>query len=155
MLDREPSPRPGRDGGAAPSAGLQFQLSPPYDIRDGISFASGDVTVTLAGLATVPRDAVCFNDAKLQWACGLWARAALNNLLRGAEATCFGDRHGAQPVQVSCRVRGTDLAATLVRAGFARPLDGTAFAADIAVARAGRLGLWNGEWTIREAQPSP
>ncbi len=61
--------------------------------------------------------------------------------------TCLPADAGGQPQPASCTLDGRDLGALLVEDGWARPLDGEAYAAQAAEARRSRRGLWaTGEW---------
>ncbi len=134
-----------------PSGPSTFTMSPPYAILTGRSFRDGSgTTVVLSGIEGPGRDTLCLDDARAPWACGLWARAALNNFTRNRELTCIGDRSLPEPIPVSCRHADGDLAAQLVESGFARPEGGLAFGEAAAAARSARRGLWIGNWTYKE-----
>ncbi len=137
-----------------PAGGLRvepYRIAWPYDIADGLTFGpEGALKTRLAGLEGPARDAVCNDRNGQPWACGLQARAALNNVTRRQNLLCdpvAPPAGGAVPA----RCRGDlDLARELVLAGFARPSsrDPTLEAAAEEARRAER-GLWNGGWTIR------
>lgn len=128
-----------------------YRIAWPFDIADGLTFGPEGATKTrLAGLEGPPRDAVCNDRNGQPWACGLQARAALNNATRRQTLAC-------EPVTapvggiLTARCGGDiDLARELVLAGFARPA-GPDSALDVALddARRNERGLWNGGWTIR------
>ena len=121
-------------------------------IYDGLTFGpEGAARTRLAGLVGPRRDSVCQDGEKRLWACGLQARAALNNLIRRSRIACTP----VQPVlnnilEANCSVDGRDLGLDLVSAGFARsatPSQNTASLETDAASQ--QRGLWNGGWTIR------
>ena len=130
-----------------------YRIAWPYEITDGLTFGpEGAIRTRLAGLEGPPRDAVCSDRDGRPWACGLQARAALNNVTRRQDLAC-------EPVAPSdgevvlARCRGeVDVARELVLAGFARSVgrDPALEAAEDEARRDGR-GLWNGGWTVRIA----
>lgn len=141
---------PDTDSPGASPGHVAFTMYPPYDIINGRSFQDRNGPVTLAGISGPSRGALCLDDAKATWACGLWARAVLNNATRMQELTCFGDRDAPAPAPVSCTTREGDLAAALVLSGFARPVDDRSYKDELANARRARRGMWIGGWTIKE-----
>ncbi len=89
--------------------------------------------------------------------CGREARAALRKLLSSGLATCIGDerdRYGR--LLVSCRVRGIDVNAAMVRDGQAVAFGG--YEREEAEAKAAFRGLWAGtferprDWRARHAR---
>ncbi len=161
-----PAPEPSREVRQAASAKLQdepasplrgaLQLEPyriawPYDIADGLTFGpEGALKTRLAGLEGPARDAVCNDRNGQPWACGLQARAALNNVTRRQNLLCdpIAEPTGST---VPARCRGDlDLARELVLSGFARPTGrDPQLEAAAQEAQAAERGLWNGGWTIR------
>jgi endonuclease YncB( thermonuclease family) len=122
------------------------------NLYDGLTFGpEGAVRTRLAGLAGPGRDAVCEDAEKSLWACGLQARAALNNLIRRAQIHCVPKgpiENGVMPA--ICSVDGRDVGTELVKAGFARSASGGSGPAESErQAAQARRGLWNGDWTIR------
>jgi endonuclease YncB( thermonuclease family) len=123
-------------------------LEPPYVVLDATSFENGLHEVHLIDIEGPTRDAVCKDAEGLRWACGLRARAALHNLLRGSMLTCRSiNNAAAKRLRASCAIAGQDLGAALVRNGWARPRS-SAYASELAEARQNRAGLWNGDWTV-------
>lgn len=130
-----------------------YRIAWPFDIADALTFGPEGATKTrLAGLDGPSRDAICNDREGRPWACGLQARAALNNITRQQQLVC--DPAGAPTASlVPARCRGeVDVARELVLAGFARP-NGPEPALEAALedARRNERGLWNGGWTIRAA----
>ena len=147
-LQAEPvAPRP---AAVRPEA---YRISWPFDIADGITFGpEGAQKTRLAGVEAPPRDAVCNDRNGQPWACGLQARALLNNVTRRQNLTCEPVAEPAGGV-VPARCKGdVDVARELVLAGFARPASpDPALDAAAREAQRGERGLWNGGWTIRTA----
>lgn len=133
--------------------GEPYEISWPYDIADGLTFGpEGAVKTRLAGLEGPPRDAVCNDRDQRPWACGLQARAALNNITRRQALLCNplgAPQGGLIPARCAGEI---DVARELVLAGFARasvPDPRLEQAED--EARQAQRGLWNGGWTVRIA----
>jgi endonuclease YncB( thermonuclease family) len=133
----------------------EIAVEPPYVIVDGITFAAGPVTIRLAGLDGPPARAACRDQNGHVWACGLQARAALNNETRQRNVACTIVGRSDDVVQATCTVEGDDLGRRLLAEGWARQAgDGPAAYADAAEsARAAGRGLWNGGWAIVDQGP--
>jgi len=133
-------------------AGFQHrvQLTPPFDAINSIMFDSADLRIKLARVAAVGREQVCKDEEGKRLACGLMARAALQNFLRGKSVECdplFVPRDRRRGVvEANCWVNGEDLALRQISAGFAFPwrLATEKDQEALAAARAGRLGVWAG-----------
>jgi len=128
--------------------------APPYDAVDAVLFDTLDTRIRLAGVWPVARDEVCLDEARRRFACGLQARASLQNFMRGKTVVCrpmFGTgqrRDGI--VEAHCTADGESLALYQVAAGFAFPArseDG-ALATALAEARARKAGVWLGDYQI-------
>lgn len=135
-----------------PGPPREIRLSPPFDIIDARTFVSGDWAVTLPDIEGPEREAVCVNAQGRFFACGLAARAALNNALRRNGAVCRTRAAvNAERVLADCGVEGGDLALALVRQGWARPVSGAPPELEEArrAAEAQSAGMWNGGWRIR------
>ncbi|MCX7324427.1 MAG: thermonuclease family protein [Hyphomicrobiales bacterium] len=127
-------------------------FKPPYEVLDSHSFASGNWAVTLAGVTGPARDAVCFDRDRRLFACGLQARAALNNALRRNELSCRTSRMlNSERLLATCTMREGDLAQMMVRQGWLRSDEPTRADLQDAMqtAESAQLGLWNGGWSIR------
>jgi endonuclease YncB( thermonuclease family) len=131
----------------------RYEISWPFDIADGLTFGpEGAVKTRLAGLDGPPRDAVCSDRHGQPWACGLQARATLNNVTRRHTLSCQPvGRQDGRAVAAAC-TGAVDVARELVLAGFARPV-GRDTLLELAEdeARRNERGMWNGGWTIRMA----
>src|SRR4051812_210201 len=64
-------------------------LEPPHQVEDALTLIHGLNKVRIAGLDAPNRHAVCFSEDESLWACGLRARAALYNLIRGEVIACM------------------------------------------------------------------
>ena len=138
---------------AAPLPPRLVTLQPPYLIVDGLTVKSGEQTVRLADLEGPAREAICFDENKFMWACGLQARAALNNATAERSIACkLIEREGDADVGL-CQVERADLGRRLVAAGWARPAPGkeAGYAGELKAAAESGAGLWRGGWNIRAA----
>jgi endonuclease YncB( thermonuclease family) len=123
-------------------------LDPPFLIVDGITFKAGFDTYRLMDLRGPPATAACRGDDGHLWACGLRARAALNNAIQHDRLTCMPARLASDgAVEATCTVDGRDLGGRLVKQGWARPV-GETYAAETEAAEHDRRGLWNGGWAF-------
>ncbi len=115
--------------------------------------------IRLFGIDAPEAGQLCTRSDGARWHCGSYATVALDRLVAGREVTCRVrdiDRYG-RPVAV-CTAGGRDLAAELVRQGWA--LAYRRFSRDYAdeeeAARAERAGIWAGRfdepWQWRERQ---
>lgn len=132
-------------------------LEPPFQPVEARIFRTETEVVRLGGIDGPAAEAVCEDDSKALWACGLQARAALNNLIRLDNVQCepfvfegSDEAAAAGPAASKCFSRGLNVAVELVRAGFARPagLPDRAMAAAEGEARAAGRGLWRGGWRV-------
>jgi endonuclease YncB( thermonuclease family) len=132
--------------------GPSFTLNAPYGIIDAMTFSSGPWAIMLADVRGPDRESICFNSSQRLFACGLAARAALNNTLKKQTVRCETRQVlNAERVIASCTTPEGDLAVLLARQGWVRP-DRSSRADLIEAARLaeeGQLGLWNGGWRIR------
>lgn len=152
------APVPTQPSGFAPAT----VTKPPYDAIDSILFDTLDTRIKLLGVLPVARDELCIDAANRRFACGLQARASLQNFVRGKTVICrtpFGRRERRDGiVEADCRVNGVSLAEHQVAAGFAFPLPqpgadlmaedeakGPLFQA-MEEARAKKLGVWAGDY---------
>jgi endonuclease YncB( thermonuclease family) len=128
------------------------ELEPPFMILDGQSFSAGKWAISVRDVLGPHRDAICLDRKDELFACGLQARAALNNLLRAGKVAChvrLPPIHGR--FESVCTVGKADLAEALVSGGWVRPT-GQDERLDAAMrkARDAQAGLWNGGWRIRQ-----
>ncbi len=136
----------------AVASGEVVAFRPPYEVLDSHSFTSGNWAVTLADVTGPARDAVCFDRDRRLFACGLQARAALNNTLRRNEVSCRTSRMlNSERLLATCTMREGDLAQMMVRQGWLRSdvPTRTDLQDGMRTAESAQLGLWNGGWSIR------
>ena len=118
-------------------------------VVDGDTLELAGERVRLWGIDAPERSQTCRLAAQA-WRCGRSAADALGRLLEGREVRCEPrdrDRYGR--VVAVCTVNGSDLAATMVRAGWALNFERYskgAYLADQEEARAKRVGLWQGQF---------
>lgn len=123
---------------------------------DSVSFRMGRQLIRLHHIAGPARNAICFDEERRRWSCGLQARVALVNALRLDKAICNPalDAPG-EPDAYECRVGSEDLARLMVRAGWAKSgaLSASRFAGETAAAVAAGSGLWRGGWMVETSAP--
>ncbi len=118
-------------------------------VRDGDSFAIGSQEIRLWGIDAPEYPQYCIQNGQLI-PCGKYARQRLENLLKGEELECeriTTDRY--QRIIARCSVRGEDVAAQMVWAGFA--FDYTryskgAYSEQQKAAQNEKRGLWSMEF---------
>jgi endonuclease YncB( thermonuclease family) len=158
----EPNPADKVQERPGPAVDLQahqvVDLDPPYIIVDGLTFAAGPVTLRLSGLEGPAARAACRDDDRHVWACGLQARAALNNHTRKRRLACTLTGDGVQGApNALCTVEGEgDLGLKLVEDGWARPTTAAheSYLSALAEARRNKRGLWNGDWSVADFAPA-
>jgi endonuclease YncB( thermonuclease family) len=127
------------------------ELDPPFLILDGLTFSAGLSTYRLDGLKGPPSTAACRNSDGHLWACGLQARAALNNVIQRKRLVCTPVRTGQNGVaEATCTADGADVGGQLAAQGWARPVGDAsgAYRAEAHEAEQDKRGLWNGGWTF-------
>tara|TARA_Y100000294_G_scaffold76788_1_gene72308 strand:+ start:50 stop:505 length:456 start_codon:yes stop_codon:yes gene_type:complete len=124
-------------------------LSDDLFIRDGDSFAMNGIELRLWGIDAPEYRQYCLKDDQ-SVPCGKYARQRLENLLTGKELECeriTTDRY--QRTIARCTVEGEDVAALMVRSGFAfdypRYSNG-AYSEQQKAAKTERRGLWSMEF---------
>jgi endonuclease YncB( thermonuclease family) len=131
-----------------------LRLSPPFDAIDATVFDSLDTRIRLAQAWPVGREEVCLDEAGTRFACGLKARASLQNFMFGKAIVCTRlflsreERRGV--VDARCSVDGVDLTTHQIRAGYAFPTDlaDASHHAAMAEARRQRAGVWAGPYSL-------
>lgn len=129
-----------------------IRLSPPFDAIDSVVFDAELRRFRLWGVWPVARNEICRDEEGSRFACGLMARAALQNHIATRRLVCsriFGAARETDFVEVSCSVEGEDLAVRMVKAGFAFPTlrSGRPEEEALAEAVAEKRGYWNGPQT--------
>lgn len=132
-----------------PRASLEpYTFGPPFQIDDGLTFGPDRAVRTrLSGLIGPGRDAVCRDKDDRLWACGLQARAALNNLIAKRQVRCTPTGPSDSVVPARCVADDVDLGRRLVELGYARSQ--VDYTAEMDRARAANAGMWNGGWRLR------
>ncbi|PST27243.1 thermonuclease family protein [Mesorhizobium plurifarium] len=102
---------------------------------------SGDTTLQLKDIEPEKPEKVCQAKGK-SWPCGMVARTAFRNFLRGRALVCDGADGSTGTVNARCSVGGRDVAEWLVSNGWAKPLPGTALEAKAEAAKTSRLGFF-------------
>jgi endonuclease YncB( thermonuclease family) len=124
------------------------------DIRvvDSNTVVLGNRTIQLAGVRTVPRDAVCEATGGVRFDCGAAAAAALATMLRDSPIDCAlnGSSQGGRPLAI-CSSGGREINTAIIAAGWARAEPGrTALTEAEHRARAEKRGLWAGSWVATD-----
>lgn len=106
---------------------------------------SGDTTLQLKDIEPEKAEKVCEANGK-SWPCGMVARTAFRNFLRGRALVCEEAEKAAEGASVAhCTVGGQNVSEWLVSNGWARPLPGTALEAKAEAARTARLGFYGAD----------
>ncbi|WP_062228858.1 thermonuclease family protein [Aureimonas frigidaquae] len=158
----EPSPAPTPvPVSPAPSGGSQAVQSPPAGPaqdtaadNDGrtflrpvaataTSFEAEGMTVRLRGLQPIGAQARCASGGATV-PCGAQARTALRGWLRGRSIRCDvpPESSAGQTLDARCTLGGEDVAAWLVRQGWAKPQPGSPYQAEAEAAQRAQRGLW-------------
>lgn len=141
----------------APVPVLAVTLTGSARVVDGDTIEMSGRTLRLAGIDAPELAQPCKRDGK-PWACGNWARDALQTQLSGQNLSCSGteqDRYGRW--LVTCLLGGRDLGQVLVRNGvaFAYRRYSAVYAPDEAKAQSEGRGLWAGSTEAPEAFRHP
>lgn len=122
----------------APPDGIVYR---PVAIESA-RFEAKDLTLTIAGTASLPVDETCVADGT-EWACGLRARGAVRQWLRGRALNCdFPDGPLTGDQTLTCRLGKQDVGAWLVSMGWARAAPGGPYVEAEAQARRHRMGMF-------------
>lgn len=132
-------------------------------ITDGDTVAFGATKIRLLDMDAPESDQFCLDKHGRPWNCGIDAREALKEQVKGKEWRCQGvqvDRYGR--LLASCTVDGRNISSWMVRAGWAMsPIQkgySHQFDGDERAARDGRVGLWAGafiapwDWRRRDCK---
>jgi endonuclease YncB( thermonuclease family) len=121
----------------SPAPVLLFQ---PIVEAAGIIRAEGR-TIRLSGVEPVDADRLCMDAAGKPWPCGMAARTALRNLVRGRAIACILPDQQQENIVTQCSVGGEDIAAWLVEQGWAEAQTPSPLARLSDAARAMRRGI--------------
>ena len=131
-----------RDGQGADLVGRVERVS------DGDTLHVAGTKVRIWGIDAPEKRQACTDGSGAVYACGVIASLHLNSIAIGRIAECRvvdTDKYGR--TVASCRVEGHDLGSAMVRSGLATDyvqFSHGHYAADEAMARADRLGIWSG-----------
>lgn len=128
----------------SPAAALT--LSGQARVVDGDSLVIAGERIRLFGIDAPELGQRCDTSGR-DWACGVWAKAALTKIVGSGVLACEAldqDRYGRTVAR--CRVSGRDVGAAMVRAGAATAYlkYATDYAGQEALARGERRGMWSG-----------
>jgi endonuclease YncB( thermonuclease family) len=119
-------------------------LQRPVALAAGLVQA-GDTTLQLKEIEPESAEKVCRSNGK-SWPCGMVARTAFRNFLRGRALVCKEMEEKPQGTTVgSCTVGGENAAEWLVANGWAMPRPGTALEAKTQAARGAKRGFYGGD----------
>lgn len=139
---------------AAPSLAAKTVTLEPVDITGRASAVSGDLVrvngmlLRLAGVEAPEADQPCLKPNGRRWSCSASARSALDRLVRSATVTCVPNGHDDAGRQLAtCKARGSDIGAELVRRGHVFAASGlfARYGGDEEEARAAGVGIWQGD----------
>ena len=125
-------------------------------VIDGDTIHVGDTRVRLEGIDAPETTQTCKRPTGEDWACGHEANRAMRHMAEGREVVCRNnglDKYGR--TLATCFVDGLDVSKEMVKRGLAWAFVrySTIYVAEEAVARAAKLGIWQGEalpaWDFR------
>lgn len=120
-------------------------LHRPLAISAGVlSFGGRDLKI--AGIVPTEPDRLCTTDEGERWPCGMVARTAFRNYLRGRSLEC--DVPGADwqgTANAACRMMEADLGLWLAQSGWAEAEAVSPYAEAAAEARKARLGIFGAD----------
>ncbi|WOS63251.1 thermonuclease family protein [Sinorhizobium fredii] len=116
-------------------------LNRPVALAAGV-VQNGDTTLQIKDIEPEKADKVCEGAGK-SWPCGMVARTAFRNFLRGRALVCdqIDEKTEGSPA-ASCKVGNMNVAEWLVTNGWATPLPGTPLEAKAEDARNARRGFY-------------
>jgi endonuclease YncB( thermonuclease family) len=101
--------------------------------------------VKLAGIEAPHAAQPCFKENGRRWECASSARSALRKLVRGRTVSCELKDAAAEGLAVAhCRSGSEDLAAQMVRSGYAFASSEGLYASEEEAARKDKSGIWQG-----------
>jgi endonuclease YncB( thermonuclease family) len=109
-----------------------------------ITYKNG--TLRLAGIEVVDPQEVCTDQQGIEWPCGIIARTAFRNFLRGRALSCNAPAgRWEETVTSQCIVGNQDPAVWLVSHGWVRPTAGSDYAALEQAAKDNHKGLYGSD----------
>ncbi|PPD00435.1 MAG: nuclease [Hyphomicrobium sp.] len=129
-------------------------LAPPEDLTGRATVLAGDrlrvdgTTIKLSGVIAPDANQPCLKANGRRWACSASAQRALDRLVRGKLVSCNPTASNDAGVTLAtCTIGEDDIASTLARGGHVFASTGmfSTYRGDEDVARAAKIGLWQGE----------
>lgn len=120
-------------------------------VRDGDTMKIAGLDHRLHGIDAPEYQQICKDAGGKDWPCGMAARTALVDLLKGKTLTCeerARDKYN-RVVATCVDTQGRDIARTLAAQGMAVSMDGFSegpYASEGELARAKKLGIWQGSF---------
>ncbi|PDT41963.1 MULTISPECIES: thermonuclease family protein [Sinorhizobium] len=119
-------------------------LQRPVALAAGL-VQTGDTTLQISDIEPEKADRICEGGGKT-WPCGMVARTAFRNFLRGRALVCSEiDEEREGSAAANCRVGNMSVAEWLVTNGWAIPIPGTALEAKAEAARKAKRGFYGGD----------
>ena len=116
------------------------------ETTDAATFVVRNLTIRIAGVLPLPREATCYRGADESWPCGDVALDKFRHFLLGRPVYCFLGADKSNSLEAPCRVGRTDLGTWLLVEGWAKAASSASRkyrrAADDA--RCAGRGLWHG-----------
>lgn len=138
------APRPPLTPPAPESDGLEAGstlLHKPVALSAGALSFSGR-RLELEGIEPLPAERMCEDRAGGRWPCGMIARTAFRNYLRGRSLDCtVPDGNWRETVRAACLLAGEDIARWLVVNGWAAAAEGSPYADAARTARQEGRGM--------------
>ncbi len=104
---------------------------------------SGRTTIRLAGIDPLEVGEKCTDGNGNVWPCGMFARTAFRQFVRGRPLECNPvDDNNAKVITTNCTLAGFDMSAWLVWQGWAEPI-GDRYAEDLKKAKSNNFGKWS------------
>lgn len=129
-------------------------LAPPEDLTGRATVLAGDrlrvdgEIIKLSGVIAPDVNQPCFKANGRRWACSTSAQRALDRLVRGRLVSCKPTASDDAGVTLAtCAIGEDDIAGKLTRGGHVFAASGmfSSYRADEDLARAAKIGLWQGE----------
>jgi len=138
------APRPALSAAVKKEMPSSVILQRPVAIAAGLVQA-GDRTVQLKDIEPERTEKICANGGG-NWPCGMVARTAFRNFLRGRALACEEVEEKADGTSTAmCTVGGENAAAWLVANGWAMPLAGSTLESQAEAARTARRGFYGND----------
>ncbi len=137
---------------AAAASTAAETITGPAIVTDGDSLRIGEERIRLIGIDAPEKRQTCRERGR-KWRCGVEAREALRELVRGRTVTCdvLGRDRWKRALAV-CRAGALELNREMVRRGWAlawypkRAVPGPDYGPEEAEARSARRGIWQGRF---------